>query len=144
MATVSAVVHVRPNPKDLCDPIPIHRRPFGQQERKSLEFREIALLLCRKEAKMIEKRDYVFPQGREVVDLVVPDSVVPLAHRPTSEVPFELREDYLITLGDVEAQGNFPRCPIVAPRPERDVETALAVREAGQVVPNVARHRPGV
>src|SRR6266540_7496775 len=93
---------------------------------------------------MIEERNHILVDGGEVVDLIVPDTITPLSHRPAAEVPLELREDDLIALGDVETEGYFPRCPIVAPRTERDIETPLAIREASQVVPDVARHRRGI
>src|SRR6266540_3424247 len=93
---------------------------------------------------MIEERNHILVDGGEVVDLIVPDTITPLSHRSAAEVPLELREDDLIALGDVEAEGNLPWHPVIAPRAEGNVEAALPIREASQVASDVSRYQPGI
>ena len=106
-----------------------------------LELREIALLLRGQKSKVIEERNHVLDDCREVVDLEIPDSISPLPHRPASEIPLELREDHLIPLRDVETQRHFPWIPVVVSRTEGHVEATFSIRETGQVVSDRNRNR---
>ena len=141
---IAAVVHIRSNPEDLLDPLSIPLSSFRQQGGESLELREISLLLGRKKAVVIKEWDYVVQDCSEVVDLVIPDPIVSPSHRPALEVPLELRENHFVALGYVEAQGDFPGHPVIAPRSKADIEASFTIREASQVVADVVRHSLGI
>ena len=107
---------------------------FLQQPRELLEFAEVALLFLRQKAEAIEKRNDILDDCGEVVDLVVPDTVLPPSQRSALQMSLEQGQNDLVTLRYVEAQRHFPRLRVVLALSKRHVETALAVGEASQVV----------
>ena len=83
---------------------------------------------------MIEKWNYILRNGREVIDLVVPHTIVSLSHRAATQVMLEQRQDHWIALRDIETEGDFPGRLVIAPWPERHVEAPFAIRETGKIV----------
>jgi len=141
---ISTVVHVRPNSQDLCDPAPFPVSSFREKIRELLELRKVALLFRGEKPVVIEKRNHIVRDRREVIHFVVPDSISSLSHRPTAQVPLKLRENHRVSLGDVEAEGDLPRDLIVAPGTEGDVEASFSIRKSRQVVTDFNRYGLGV
>src|SRR5262245_43862040 len=102
-----------------------------------LEVGEVAFLLRGEKPKPLKERDHVLDDGHEVVDLVIPDPIVSLPHRPATEVTLEQRQDHLIALRDVEAERDLPRSLVVVPRTERHVEAPFTVGKTSEVITDV-------
>jgi hypothetical protein len=111
----------------------------SQDFRDLLELRKVASLSRGEEMESVEEWNHVLQNRSQVVNLVVPDPVLALAHRATLEVALEQRKDHWIPLRDVEAQRDFPRALVVFAGPEGNVEAPLGIGEASQVPRDLGR-----
>src|ERR1700680_3637066 len=72
--SVSAIVHVAPDPKNILDSFAAKMLPCLEQFRQFDELREVTFFLCRQEMKSAKKRNHVVQNRLEIVHLVVPDA----------------------------------------------------------------------
>ena len=140
ISPLSTVIHISTDPEDLSKALNGHVPTFLDDAGDLLKLSEVALLLRRQEPEPFEERDDILDDGVEVVDLIVPNAIVSLSERATSQVALEQSQDDPFPLRDIEAQRDLPRHPIVGPRSEHDVETPLAVGETGKVIADVRRN----
>src|SRR3970282_2709589 len=117
---------------------------FRYEPRDLLELGKIALLLRRQKDEAIEKRNHVFRYCGEIIDFVIPDTVLPLPQRSAFQMPLEQSQYDLVALRHIETQRHFPRHRVIVALTKRHVETAFTIREASQVMADPLRDSPNV
>src|ERR1700740_3036204 len=80
--SVSAIVHLTSDSKNLFNSFARQVPTCSEQFGKLHELRKVPLLLRRQKMKSAEERNHVVQNRLEIVHLVVPDAVLALAHRP--------------------------------------------------------------
>jgi len=130
----ATIIHSAAKPNDLLDSILRQMISLLHDSSYLLENRKILLFLRRQETKSFKKGNHIRDDGSCIVHLVIPNPVFPFPQGSAFQTPLEQRQDHLVFLRNIEAQGNLPRHRVVLAFSERNIEASLAIGESCKII----------